>query len=66
LKPDPVIGMRARAGATDAVHLVEKIEEGVGDGDRPRNLGVLKDNGPAGAVDAPGVRVSASVKLQPV
>lgn len=54
LRPDPFIGGKAGSGAADTMHLVEKINDGVGDGDRSRNLGVLKDNRPAGAVDVPG------------
>jgi hypothetical protein len=35
------------------MHPVEKLDEGSGDGDISR-VGALKDNHPAGAVDAPG------------
>jgi hypothetical protein len=36
------------------MRLVEKFNEGFRDGNGPRNLGGLKDNHPAGAVDLPG------------
>jgi hypothetical protein len=52
LRPNPFIG--AKTGAADAMHLIEKMEDGVRDRDSPRNLGVVKDNGAVGAVDLPG------------
>jgi hypothetical protein len=52
LRPYPFIG--AKTGAADAMRLVEKFNEGFRDGNGPRNLGGLKDNHPAGAVDLPG------------
>jgi hypothetical protein len=52
LRPNPFIGLKTVLGAADAMHVIEKIDEGVGNGDSPGDLGTLKDNRPAPAVDA--------------
>ena len=50
LRPNSFIS--AKTGAADAMNLIEKFEEGVGNGDSPGDLGTLKDNRPAATVDA--------------